>query len=81
MKNIKLIEVVFEDITFFTDTIKLDELEQCVIQEIRLFGYLVKETKDMLVIACALYKDGKIGDFYIIPKHAVISKKLKGRLK
>ncbi len=68
----KRVEVNITDPTLVTETISVRDLDKYDITKMKISGYLIREDKDQIVIACALYSDGQIGDFYIIPKGNII---------
>ncbi|GBE19896.1 hypothetical protein BMS3Abin17_00626 [archaeon BMS3Abin17] len=71
----KKIEIEWKDITQFPHKITEEDIKNCVIEQVKTIGYLIKEDKKSICIAMSLYKSGEFGDFYIIPKGCIIKKR------
>lgn len=73
----KIIEVEWEDITFFKGNYEERDLKDLQIQHIKTIGYLIKEEKDYLIIAFSIEttEPYRITDLYKIPKSNIINKR------
>ena len=73
----KLIQIHWNDITFFKGSYCRKELNDLVLQEIETTGYLIEETKKHFVIALSVEttEPKRIIDLLKIPKANIISKR------
>ena len=71
------IEVEWEDITFFKGTHAEEDIKDFQTQHIKTIGYLIREEKNYLIIACSVEttEPNRIMDVYKIPKSNIIKKK------
>lgn len=74
----KLVEIVWEDITFFNREFYFDELKELITQKIKTIGYLIKEDKKYIILAMSLenVKPYRIIDIYKIPKSNIIKRRI-----
>lgn len=61
------VTIEWEDISFFTEQINIEDIEEYETINVRTTGFLLKKTKTHIYIASSILDNGKIMDLYIIP--------------
>lgn len=72
MKKYKKVTITWEDITFFSNTIPIENLDKLSVVEVETTGYLIEKNKEYITLACSVsYNKDELMDVYKFPAPVV----------
>jgi hypothetical protein len=78
MKNYKIVEVEWKDITFYSGHYKIEDIKEYGLKHFKTIGYLIVENKEFIQIALTkeTTEEDTVADIYMIPKVNIIKRRI-----